>query len=81
MSSTVQDAARERAVRTFKQQFPIDLAVFLIPLLLEILGQTDKWNSKDFWIVFGVSVGKTVLTILAAYVMRLKNPPREEETK
>lgn len=78
MDNNVQGAARERAWRTFKQQFPIDLAVFLIPLFLEVLGQSDKWGTKDFWVLFGVSVAKTVLTVLASYVMRLKNPPKEE---
>lgn len=77
----VQDAAKERAFRTFKQQFPLDVAVFIIPLLIDVLANTNSWGTRAYWITMGVSVGKTVLSILLAYVMRIKNPPKEETTK
>lgn len=76
----VRDAAKERAWRTFKQQFPIDLAVFIIPLLIDMLASTSVWGTAQYWITIGVSVGKTILGILLAYVMRIKNPPKEEIT-
>lgn len=78
VSVAVQDAAKERAWRTFKQQFPLDLAVFAIPLLIDALANTSSWGTRAYWITLGVSVGKTVLGILLSYVMRIKNPPKEE---
>lgn len=80
-SVAVQDAARERALRTLKQQLPLDLAVVLLPAFIDVLAHTDNWGTKDYWVLVGVSVGKTVLGMLLAYVMRIKNPPKEETTK
>lgn len=80
-SIAVQDAAKERAWRTFKQQFPLDVAVILIPLFIDVLTNTSAWGTTTYWITVGVSVGKTVLGILLAYVMRIQNPPKEETTK
>lgn len=77
----VQDAAKERAWRTFKQQFPLDVAVFLVPLLIDVLANTNAWGTTAYWVTVGVSLGKTVLGILLSYIMRIKNPPQEETTK
>lgn len=81
MSTQVEQAAKERAWRTFKQQFPLDLAVFIIPLLIDVLANTSSWGTKAYWVTLGVSLGKTILGMLLAYVMRIKNPPQEETTK
>lgn len=80
-SVAVQQAAQERAWRTFKQQFPLDVAVILVPLLIDVLANTNNWGTNGYWITVGVSIGKTVLGILLSYIMRLKNPPKEETTK
>lgn len=79
-SVAVQDAAKERAWRTFKQQFPLDLAVFIIPVLIDVIASTSNWGTKAYWVTVGVSVGKTVLGMILAYIMRIKNPPQEERT-
>lgn len=81
MTTQVEQAAKERAWRTFKQQFPLDVAVILIPLFIDVLANTSSWGTTTYWITVGVSIGKTVLGILLAYVMRLKSPPKEETTK
>lgn len=80
-SVAIQDAAKERAIRTFKQQFPLDLAVVLLPAFIDVLAHTNSWGTNDYWILVGTAVGKTVLGMLLAYVMRIKNPPSEETTK
>lgn len=67
--------AADRAKRTLLQQLPLDLAVILIPLLIDVLANTSSWGSRAYWVTVVVAVGKTVLGVLLAYVMRLKSAP------
>lgn len=67
--------AADRAKRTFWQLFAIDVAVILIPLLVDVLANTNSWESSSYWVTVGVSVGKTVLGVILSYVIRLKSAP------
>lgn len=78
---TTQDAAKERAWRTFMQNIWLDIVVVVGPLLYDVVLNADATTGKTYWITNGLSVGKTVLLVIIAYVMRLKNRPKTETTK
>lgn len=72
-TATQADAAN-RGYRTFLQGVAIDVAVAIAVALLAWLPDADL-SSREAWIVLGTAVGKTVLTAVASYVMRLKVTP------
>lgn len=71
--ATRTDAAN-RGWRTFAQGVAIDVAVAVAVALLAWLPDADL-SSRAAWIILGTAVGKTVLTAVASYVMRLKVQP------
>lgn len=71
MSTTLVTDARNRALRTFVQGVGIDVLVAIAAVLLVWLPDADVSN-KEAWLVLGTSVVKSVLTAIAAYVMRAK---------
>jgi hypothetical protein len=69
MTDSVLEAdANNRALRTFLQGLGIDVAVGVAALVLS--GAVDAISDTAGLIAFGVAVGKTVATSMAAYVMR-----------
>jgi hypothetical protein len=70
-------AATERGTRTFAQGIGIDVAVAVAMALLMWLPDADL-ASRDAWIILASIVGKSVLTAIASYVMRLKVAPSQE---
>ena len=63
-----------RAWRTFYTAIGVDAAA-LIGLGLTDLLTTADISSEAFWIAFGILIGKSVLTALAAFLLRLKVTP------
>lgn len=63
-----------RAWRTFYTAIGVDAAV-LIGLGLTDLLTTSDITSATFWTTFGILIGKSVLTSLAAFLLRLKVTP------
>jgi hypothetical protein len=59
--------AKNRALRTFLQGLAIDLAVAVAAL---ILANVDSITDRDGLVLFGIALGKTVVTTAASYVMR-----------
>ena len=74
MSTPTQTDARNRAARTFAQGLGIDVAVGLVMVLLIWLPEADI-STRQAWTALGVTVAKTLLQTVAAYVMRLKVAP------
>lgn len=79
--ATVQEAAKERAWRTFLQNIWLDLCVFVGPLLYDLVLNSSGATTKEYWIAGGISLGKTALLVIIAYVMRLKKRPVTETIK
>lgn len=75
---TVKDAAKERAWRTFLPNLWIDLCVIVGPLVYDMIFNVDGLGTKEYWILNGLSVGKTTLLVIISYVMRLKYRPTTE---
>ena len=76
-TTVVKAAAVERGRRTLIQGLAIDLAVAVAVVLLAWLPDADL-TAGEAWLALGVAVGKSLLTALASYVMRLKVAPAEE---
>jgi hypothetical protein len=72
--AVVEQDAQNRAWRTFLQGLLIDVVVAIAAALLVWLPDADLTSAQG-WTIFGVSVGKTVLTAVASYVMRKFKPP------
>lgn len=74
---TKQEAAWERAKRTFTQGVGLDVAIAVAAALLVWLPEADVLDGTA-WVILGTAVLKTVLTAIASYVMRLKVSPKTE---
>lgn len=59
--------ANNRALRTFLQGLGIDLLVAVAAL---VLANVDSITDRQGLTVFGIALGKTVVTTAASYVMR-----------
>lgn len=68
--------ARDRAWRTFLQNIGVDVAVTVGPLLVDAFTRWDGAFTSAYWGPVGLSVGKTAVLVVLAYVMRLKKPPK-----
>lgn len=73
----VRQDAKERTFRTLAQQLGIDLIVALATVVGPLLLNLDV-TSKEQWTFIGLSVLKTIVSTLVAYVFRLFYAPREE---
>lgn len=73
----VRQDAKERSWRTLWQQLGIDVAVALATVVGPLLLSLDV-SSKEQWTFIGLSVLKTIVSTLVAYVFRLLYAPREE---
>lgn len=78
---TKQDAAKERAWRTFLQNIWLDLCVFVGPLLYDLVSNAEGAGSKAYWVAGGLSLGKTAALVVISYVMRLKKTPKTETVR
>lgn len=67
--------AKNRAWRTFIQNWPIDLFIIVGPLLVDAITSADFAFTWAYWVPVLVSIAKTGILTLIAYVMRLKKPP------
>ena len=76
--STVKTDALVRAWRTFYTAVGIDIAALLGVGLTELLGSGVEVTSASFWSLAGVLVVKSVLSGVAAYLLRLKVTPKNE---
>lgn len=76
----VKTDAKNRAFRTGLVMFGLDVAIILVPGLIDVLAHTDAWGSSVYWTTVGVSVGKTILGILLTYLLRLKKAPVGADT-
>lgn len=76
-TAPVKAAATERGVRTLVQGLGIDVAVAVAVVLLAWLPDANL-TASEAWLALGVAVGKSVLTAVASYVMRLKAAPARE---
>ena len=59
--------ANNRALRTFLQGLAIDLGVAVAAL---VLANVDTITDREGLTLFGIALGKTVVTTAASYVMR-----------
>lgn len=66
--------ATQRGKRTLIQGLALDVALAIAAALLVWLPDADL-SSREAWIILGTALGKTVLTAVASYVMRLKVAP------
>lgn len=73
----VRQDAKERSWRTLCQQLGIDLLVALATVIGPLLLSLDV-SSKEQWTFIGLSVLKTIVSTLVAYLFRLFYAPREE---
>ena len=73
----VRQDARDRGLRTFIQQFSIDLGIALATVIGPLLLSLDVSN-REQWIFIGLSVLKTIVSTLVAYMFRIFYAPREE---
>lgn len=71
--ASVQADAANRSFRTFVQGLLLDLAVAVV-LVLATAFSAIEWT-QTYWIALGLTVAKTVLQTVVAYVMRLKVAP------
>lgn len=67
MTTRLANDARNRALRTFLQGLAIDLAVAIAAFAL---ANVDSITDKQGLILAATTLGKTVVTTIAAYVMR-----------
>ena len=67
--------AKDRAWRTFIQNWPLDAFVIIAPLLIDAITSADFAFTWAYWVPVLVSIAKTGALTLIAYVMRLKKPP------
>lgn len=74
-ASSVAADARNRAVRTFLQGLAVDVVLAVAVALSAALADPGFAWSAGYWRLLGLSLAKTVLMTVAAYVMRLKVPP------
>lgn len=67
--------ARNRAWRTFQQNVSYDILVVAAAILWDALNSSDFAFTWTFWGPVLVSILKTGVMVIVAYVMRLKSPP------
>lgn len=72
-----QAAARERATRTFLTGLGVDVLVGIAAALLAWLPAANV-TDRAAWLVLAATLVKTVLTSVAAYVLRLRVQPATE---
>lgn len=68
--------AANRAFRTFAQGLAIDVAAAAGQVIVSALADSHFAWSWQFWAVQATLFGKTLLQTAAAYLMRLKVPPK-----
>jgi hypothetical protein len=72
----VKSDALNRAWRTLYTGFILDALVLIGVGLNDLLTSADI-TTQQFWITFGILVGKSLLTSLGSYLLRLKVAPKE----
>lgn len=77
MTTPIKRDAQSRAARTFAQGLGIDAAIAIAAVLLVWLPDADL-TGREAWTVLGITVAKTLIQTVAAYVMRLKVAPAGE---
>lgn len=69
----VRDAS-DRALRTLLQGLAVDVVVALCLALSTAVAGGIEWTSA-YWAALGIVAGKSVVTAVLSYVMRLVVPP------
>ena len=64
---SLQEVARRRAIQTALVGLGIDVAVALSVLWLSVV---DTLTTGEAWAALGITVGKTIITTAAQYVLR-----------
>lgn len=77
---TVRSDAWSRAVRTLWIAFGVDAAIMIGTGLTAMLVDADI-SSKAFWTGLGILVGKSVLSSLASYLVRLRFASKAEKER
>jgi hypothetical protein len=72
--ASVESDARTRALRSFAWGLLIDVTVAVV-LVLGVAFTDVQWT-KEYWYALGLSVAKSVLQAIVAYVARKVIPPR-----
>lgn len=73
----VKAAARERAVRTFLVGLATDVAVAVAVVILANIDSVDLTDRAAITALVA-AVGKTIVTTVASYILRLKVKPTTE---
>lgn len=71
--AAVRTDAKHRAYRTVLQGLGIDVAVGVV-LVLSTAVADIHWT-REYWVLLGLSLAKTVIQTVVAYFMRLLVPP------
>jgi hypothetical protein len=74
---TVKADALNRAWRTLYTGIILDALVLIGTGLTSLLTEHDI-TSEAFWITFGILIGKSFLTSLGSFLLRLKVTPKVE---
>lgn len=80
MLEAIKAAARERAWRTFLQNIWVDICLIAGPQLYALVTGAHNFDG-EYWVPGLLSVSKTVVLVVIAYVMRLKSKPKTEVAK
>ena len=72
---TVRSDALNRAWRTLYTGFILDALVLIGTGLTAVLSEHDI-TTEAFWVTFGILVGKSFLTSLGSFLLRLKVTPK-----
>lgn len=75
MTDLVKADARQRAWRTVAQGLLVDLGVIVVPLILDAFLAWDGAGGKAYWTAVSLTLGKTAVTAVLAYIMRLRKAP------
>lgn len=76
---SVRSDALNRAWRTLYTGIILD-ALVLIGMGLNDLLTTADITTQQFWVTFGILIGKSLLTSLGSFLLRLKVAPKEPAT-
>ena len=72
---SVKSDALNRAWRTLYTGFILDALVLIGTGLTDLLTSADI-TTQQFWVTFAVLIGKSFLTSLGSYLLRLKVAPK-----
>ena len=77
LSPSTKADARQRSYRSLLQGLGIDVGVAIILSLATLIGDL-RWT-REYWLLLGATVLKSLVQAAASYVMRLYVRPSENE--